>query len=90
MARRGHAGWGLALAFVVSAAFHAWLAWVPLGARMAASMGAFFLVQAVAVGLERLLCQGAWPRPLQHLWTLAWMLGSAPLFVEPFLRIVSQ
>ncbi len=88
-ARRGHSRLGLALAFIVSAAFHAWLAYVPLDATMAVLMGVFFLVQAVAILLEQRLGQARWPRAARHIWTVTWMLGSAPLFVEPFLRIVA-
>lgn len=88
-ARRGRPRLGLALAFIVSAAFHAWLAFVPLDATMAALMGVFFLVQAVAIFLEQRLGQAHWPRAARHIWTATWMLGSAPLFVEPFLRIMT-
>lgn len=89
LVRRGHARWGLAAAFGFSAAFHMWLAWIPLDLTMAASMGAFFVVQGVAVILERTLpVLRRQPVAIRRGWTLAWILLPSPLFVEPFLRIV--
>jgi hypothetical protein len=89
IARMGRRRWALAAAFAFSAAFHMWLAWVPLDVAMAASMAAFFLVQGAAVLLERTLSRWRhWPARLRRAWTLAWVLIPSPLFVEPFLRII--
>ncbi len=88
VARRIGGRAGLVAAFVVSTALHAWLAWVALDVTAAAMMGAFFLVQGGVVLLE-----GTWAgwralsSRLRRVWTLGWLLVSAPLFVEPFLRL---
>ncbi|RZO59151.1 MAG: hypothetical protein EVA89_16915 [Sandaracinaceae bacterium] len=86
LARRRHPVLGVAWAFVVSAAIHAWLAFVALDLEMTAWMGGFFLVQGAAVLAERALGVARWPGWLARAWTWAVMLCSAPLFVEPFLR----
>lgn len=89
LARRGRPQLGLLFAFGMSGLVHAWIAWVALEHTMAASMGAFFLVQAIAAALER-----SWPAffglpiILRRSWTIAWLLLPSPLFVEPFLRIL--
>jgi hypothetical protein len=89
IARRGRTMLGLAVAFLASAAAHAWVAWTPLDAAMALSMASFFCVQAVPIAIER-----SWPAftrlpsPLRRAWTIAWLLLPSPLFVEPFLRIL--
>lgn len=80
---------GIVAAFGVSTALHAWLAWVALGPAEGICMGAFFAVQGGVVLLERV-----WPgwRRLsvggRRAWTLGWLLLSAPLFVEPFVRLL--
>lgn len=86
LARRRRPVLGLAFAFVVSAAVHAWLAAVALDLEMTACMGGFFLVQGAAVLAERALGVERWAPPLARVWTWTVMLTSAPLFIEPFLR----
>jgi hypothetical protein len=87
LARQGHPRLGLLAAFGFSAAIHFWVAFVPLGLRMAALMGVFFVVQGALIVLERALQIHAWPVALRRAWTIAWLLVTSPLFVEPFLRL---
>jgi hypothetical protein len=48
----------------------------------------FFLLQGTLVLVESLLGATKW-RPLAaHLWTVAWMAGTSPLFTEPLLRVM--
>jgi hypothetical protein len=86
IARRRRPLLALAVAFGVSAAFHAWLYYAALGLRAAASAAAFFLLQAPIVMLEAKLRVARWPALPARVWTLAWLLGTSPLFVEPLLR----
>jgi hypothetical protein len=86
LARRRRARLGLLAAFAASAAFHAWLYFVALGAAAAASVAGFFLLQAPVVMLETKLRVARWPTLAARAWTLAWLLVSSPLFVEPLLR----
>src|SRR6185436_12373682 len=88
VARRfGVAAGGLA-AFAGSTLIHVAFTWPAVGARMAAWMGAFFLVQGVIVVAEQRLGVRRLPRPLAHAWTVAALLLPCPLFVEPGLRIL--
>ncbi len=91
-ARRRRALVGLSLAFLVSAAFHAYAVWVALGAvrglAMAAWMFAFFVAQALVMILERALRVTRWPQTAGRAWTIAWMLALSPLFVEPVVRVL--
>ncbi len=79
---------GLTAGFFASALLHAWLVYVPLGAVWALPMAAFFMLQAIFIGLERRLGVRRWGRAARHVWTVAAVLGPSPLFVEPFLQIV--
>lgn len=88
LARRGHPTLGLAAAFAVSAAAHAYIVWVPLGATMAAWIAAFFIVQLALVGLERALRVRRWPPVAAHAWTISAMAVSSPLTVEPLIRVI--
>ena len=83
--RRGSAT-ALMAAFGVSAALHAWMYFAALGLRAAASVSLFFCLQAPVVMLEAKLGVSRWPSPVARAWTLAWLLGTSPLFVEPLLR----
>lgn len=87
LARRRRPKLGLGLAFLASAGLHAWFAGVALGPLWAASMGAFFLVQAALVALEKPLAVDRWPAPAAWSWTMASLLLPSPLFTEPLLRI---
>lgn len=87
-ARNGHPIVGIVAGFLASAILHSWMVYVPLGLYWAIPMGLFFLVQAMLMGIERVFCVRQWPRVLQHGWTVATVLGTSPLFVEPFLQII--
>jgi hypothetical protein len=91
LARRRHILAGALLAFSVSAAFHAYVVWVALGftggLTMAGWMLAYFVAQALVVGLERVLGVKRWAPWCGRLWTLGWMLATAPLFLEPGVRV---
>jgi hypothetical protein len=85
-ARRRRPRLGLGLAFLASAGLHAWAAGVALGPWMAASMGAFFLLQALLIGLEIAIGVDRWPEPAAWAWTMTTILAPSPLFTEPLLR----
>lgn len=89
LARRGKSGLGIAAAFVASAGLHLWVAALPLGLRGGVTMAGFFLVQALALALERRLGVRRWPAPLRRAWTVTTILASSPLFVEPMLQILA-
>jgi hypothetical protein len=86
LARRRRPLLGLLAAFVASAALHAWMYYAGLGLWAALSAGAYFLLQAPVVMLETKLRVSRWPGVLARAWTLAWLLGTSPLFVAPLLR----
>lgn len=87
LARRRRPRLGLAWAFVVSAAIHAWLVAAAIGdLEMTLWMAGFFLLQGAVIGLERRLDVGSWPTLARHVWTVGWLGGSSPLFIESFLR----
>lgn len=87
LARRRRPALGLALAFLASAAIHAWFIGVALGPAMAARMGLYFIVQGLLLALEQRLGVDRWPAPAGRAWMLACTLLPSPLFVEPFLRL---
>lgn len=89
LARRGHARLGIAAGFTASALLHFWLVAVPIGFAWAILMALFFLVQGVFALVETKLSVTSWSRPWQHTWTVAVLLGSSPLFVEPMLQVFS-
>jgi hypothetical protein len=92
LARRRRPVLGALLAFGASAAFHAYGAWVGLGLvkglPMAACVLAYFLVQAVVIAMERRLGVRKWAPWAGHVWTVGWMLITAPLFVEPAAEVI--
>ena len=88
LARRRRVGLGFAAAFTASAALHFWLAWVPLDIGAALSMASFFGIHGLATLLERHVGVRRWPTSLQRVWTLAWLILPAPLFIEPALRML--
>jgi hypothetical protein len=87
-ARRRKPFLGIAAAFVVSAGLHAYMTVIPLGLVKAGWMTAYFLLQAVLIGIERALGVTRWSTPAAHLWTVTMMLLPSPLFVEPLLEIL--
>jgi len=86
LARRRHPVLGALAAFVVSAVLHAYIEWVAVSWPMALVVLAFFLAQAVIIGLERVLRVRTWSPLAGHAWAIAWMVGLSPLFSEPALR----
>ena len=86
-----HRGAALAVwaTFVVSAAFHAYLAGVVLRAWLPALAAAvFFLLQPPLLSLERRLRIRRRPRFVRHAWTLGMLVLFSPLFIEPVLRML--
>jgi hypothetical protein len=94
LARRRHPVAGGLLSFAVSGAFHAYIIWLALGfvkgLAMAAWMFAYFIVQALVIGLERALGVRRWPAWRAHLWTAAWMLATSPLFISPMATLLAE
>ena len=92
LARRRRPALGALLAFGGSAAFHAYGAWVGLGLvegiPMAACVLTYFLVQAVVIAMERWLGVRKWEPWAGHVWTVGWMIVTAPLFVEPAAEVI--
>ena len=92
-ARRRRPVVGALAAFGGSAAFHAYVAWVALGVvdgfLMAACVFGFFMAQAVVMALEGALGVKKWAPWAGHTWTVLWMLGTAPLFIEPTARVLA-
>ena len=89
-ARRRRPLLGALAAFSVSAGFHAYVVWVALGPTTglvpAGSMFAYFVVQAAVLAGERWIGVRTWPSWAGHTWTVACMLATAPLFLEPAVR----
>jgi len=76
-------------AFALSGGGHLLLAFMALGRWDVAFMwGAFFFAQPVFILAERWMQIRHWRRPARHLWTLAALAITSPLFVEPALQIV--
>ncbi len=88
LARRGRPALGMLLGFVVSGLGHAYPVLVAAGPALAAMMFGYFLVQGVVVAAELGLGAGTWPRALRRGWTVAIMVATSPLFVEPCLRVI--
>jgi hypothetical protein len=88
LARRGHATVGVLFAFAASAMLHFWFIVVALGAFLAAIMASFFVLHALFVLVEGKVGVSRWPIGLRRAWTIALLVGSSPLFVEPFLRLL--
>ena len=91
-ARRRRPLVGVLLAFVVSAAFHAYAIWAGLGLwsglGMMAWTFAYFVAQALVMTIEQAAGVRRWSKPAGHAWTVAWMLALSPMFVEPALHLV--
>ncbi len=79
---------GTFLAFVLSAAIHGWIMLPSLGWGAAARMGGFFLVHGALVLTERALRVARWPGPWPRIWTIGWFAATAPLFMDPLLRLL--
>lgn len=88
LAKRGYVRLGLLAAFVASAVLHAYLAIVSVGIVMALVTFAYFVVQGVAVLFEIAIRVDKRTRFVRRVWTLAFMIATSPLFVEPALRVI--
>lgn len=89
LARRNRAMLGIAAAFLASALLHLWVAALPLGWIGGVTMASFFVVQALALVLERKLGVRRWAPLRRRAWTITVVLASSPLFVEPMLQILA-
>ena len=87
LARRGRSRLGILCAFVASGVLHGWFILVAIGVSGALGTLLFFSVQGVFVLAEHRLHIHAWPVPIARGWTLAVLLASSPLFVDPCLRL---
>ena len=76
--------------FAVSALGHAALADIALGRWAALSCALFFLVQPIAIGVERRMGVARWAPAAGWAWTMAFLTITSPLLLEPALRIVEQ
>ncbi|MFY0541896.1 MBOAT family protein [Nannocystis pusilla] len=90
LARRGHAGAGLALAFAVSVALHTWIVAASLDLDMVLRTAAFFSLQGVLLAVEGPLRVRRWPLPLARAWALGGTILPSPLFTEPMLRMFAE
>lgn len=88
LARRRHPRFGIVATFVASAALHTYFIAVPLGARWAAVIGAFFLLQIPLVFVERWLRVTRWSSVARRVWTVAVLGLASPLHMEPCLQLV--
>lgn len=84
---RTSAAAAMAAAFAVSAVIHWYLVAVSLDLRSAAVMAAFFVAQAALIASERALGVERWPTAAARAWTIVALLATAPLFVEPMMRL---
>jgi hypothetical protein len=76
--------------FALSAIGHAALADIALGWWAAVSCSLFFLVQPVAIAVERRLRLARWSPAAGWVWTMSVLALTSPLLIEPGLRIVEK
>lgn len=88
LALRAHRVLGVFAAFAGSAGLHFYFTWAAVGSFWALCMAAFFLLQAPLVLLERRWGQRSWREPWRRLWTVAVLVLTSPLFIEPLLEIM--
>ena len=87
LARRGCPRLGVFCAFLVSGVLHGWVILVALGSSGALAISLFFVVQGAFVLAEHKLGIHAWPVSVARGWTLAVLLASSPLIIDPYLRL---
>jgi hypothetical protein len=87
LARRGHAALGLLAAFAMSALLHFYLTLVAVGWSLALLVGALFVLHGLLIWLERVLGVRRWRPAAGRAWFIVTMLATAPLIVEPLLRV---
>lgn len=74
-------------AFAMSALLHFWILFVSVGLVRALVMASFFVIQGVFIVIERKLRVARWSGLTARAWTVACVLGTSPLFVEPMLAV---
>ena len=90
LARRGTV-LALFAVFALSAIGHALLAFMALGRwRISLICGAFFVVQPLFIIAERRLAVRRWRQAAGWTWTLAILMITSPLFVEPVLQVIEN
>ena len=87
LARRRCPRLGVFCAFLVSGVLHGWVILAAIGISGALAILLFFVVQGVFVLAERRLGIHAWSAPVARGWTLAVLLASSPLIIDPYLRV---
>ncbi len=88
LARRGHAGLGLAWAFTCSGLLHAISVLAALGWRDALTVQLFFMLHGALVAAERAMGIASWPRAAAHAWLVGVFAVTGPLFLDPALRLL--
>ncbi len=87
LARRGHAGLGLAWAFTCSGLFHAISVLSAAGWWDALTVLLFFMLHGALVSAERTMGIARWPAWAAHGWVVGAFAVTGPLFLDPVLRI---
>jgi hypothetical protein len=87
LARRRCPRLGVFCAFLVSGILHGWVILVAIGSSGAWAILLFFVVQGAFVLAEQSLRIHAWLVPVARGWTLAVLLASSPLIIDPYLRV---
>jgi len=89
LARRGSPRLGVVAAFVASGLLHFWIVFPALGLSPALLMASYFVVEGILVMAEGPLRVRRWPRIAAHAWTVAAVVGPAPLFIVPMTQLVA-
>jgi hypothetical protein len=88
---RRSASFALFFAFFLSALGHAAIVLLALRSRwLAAACGAFFLLQALLILVERRLNVHRWRPSAARVWTWSMLAVTMPLVVEPLLRMAER
>ena len=87
LARRHCPRLGVFCAFLVSGVLHGWVILVAIGISGGGATLLFFVVQGAFVLAEHWLRIHAWPVFVARGWTLAVLLASSPLIIDPYLRV---
>ncbi len=78
---------GVFCAFLVSGVLHGWVILVAIGISGALAISLFFVMHGALVLAEHRLGIHAWPAPVARAWTVAVLLASSPLIIDPYLRV---
>lgn len=88
LARRGHAGLGLAWAFTFSGLLHSVGTFFAIGARPALCVQAFFMLHGALVAGERAIGVDRWPGWAARGWVVASFVATGPLFLDAALTMI--